>query len=175
MFNNETKQILKSLLLSSTILFVTFDLIPLQFVRRTIDDISHTWDAYPGTFQIFYWVAARDRILPPLIIATILVGLILAGLFAATMSTADSQILSCSATITRDFTDDRKSSYIKTKLATLFVTIIALIIALSGTKSVFSLVIVAWSALACAFAPIMTIYVLGGKPSERLTICMVNP
>ncbi|SVA63193.1 uncharacterized protein METZ01_LOCUS116047 [marine metagenome] len=103
----------------------------------------------------------------------ILVGLILAGLFAATMSTADSQILSCSATITRDFTDDKKSSYLKIKLSTLFVTIIALIIALSGTKSVFSLVIVAWSALACAFAPIMTIYVLGGKPSERLTICMV--
>ena len=76
MFNNETKQILKSLLLSSTILFVTFDLMPLRFVRRTIDDISHTWDAYPGIFQLLYWVAVRDRIIPPLIIATILAGLI---------------------------------------------------------------------------------------------------
>ena len=76
MFNYDTKQILKSLLLSSTILFVTFDLMPLRFVRRTIDDISHTWDAYLSTFQIFYWVAVRDGIIPPLIIATILVGLI---------------------------------------------------------------------------------------------------
>ena len=76
MLNYDTKQILNSLLLSSTILFVTFDLIPLFYVRRIIDDISHTWDAYPGIFQLLYWVAVRDRIIPPLIIATILAGLI---------------------------------------------------------------------------------------------------
>ena len=43
------------------------------------------------------------------------VGLILAGLFAATMSTADSQILSCSAAITRDFKPGTKLSYLTTK------------------------------------------------------------
>ena len=103
----------------------------------------------------------------------VLVGLILAGLFAATMSTADSQILSCSAAITRDFTHEKKPSYLMTKLSTVFVTIMALIIALSGTESVFSLVIIAWAALACAFTPLMTVYALGGKPSERLAILMI--
>ena len=37
------------------------------------------------------------------------VGLVLAGLFAATMSTADSQILSCTAAITRDLVKKEKS------------------------------------------------------------------
>lgn len=103
----------------------------------------------------------------------ILVGLILAGLFASTMSTADSQILSCSAAITRDLTGGRKISYVMTKLATVFVILVALGIALSGNESVFALVIIAWSALAASFAPLMTVYACGGKPSERLALTMM--
>lgn len=104
----------------------------------------------------------------------ILVGLILAGLFAATMSTADSQILSCSAAITRDFTGGKKKvSYLATKLSTVFVVLIALAITLFGSNNVFDLVIVAWSALASSFAPLLAVYALGGKPSERLAIVMV--
>ena len=103
----------------------------------------------------------------------ILVGLILAGLFSATMSTADSQILSCSAAITRDFTGGKKISYVMTKLATVFVVIVALGIALSGSESVFSLVLIAWSALASTFAPLLTVYALGGKPSEKLALAMM--
>ena len=60
-----------------------------------------------------------------------------------------------------------------TKLSTVFVTIVALVIALTGTESVFSLVIIAWSTLACAFAPLMTVYALGGKPSEKLALLMM--
>lgn len=103
----------------------------------------------------------------------VLVGLVLAGLFAATMSTADSQILSCSAAMTRDFTGGKKCSYMLTKLATVFVTAVALMIALFGDKSVFNLVIVAWSALACAFSPLLMVYALGGKPSQGLALTMM--
>ena len=102
-----------------------------------------------------------------------LVGLTLAGLFAATMSTADSQILSCSASITKDLIQDRKVSYFVTKLSTVFITIIALTISLTANESVFSLVIVSWSALACAFTPLIMVFSLGGKPSEKLTLLMV--
>ena len=112
-------------------------------------------------------------ILSKQLLPEILVGIILAGLFAATMSTADSQILSCSAAITRDFINDKNTSYLMTKLSTVFVTVVALIIALTGTESVFSLVIIAWSALACAFTPLITVYALGGKPSEKLAMFMM--
>lgn len=103
----------------------------------------------------------------------ILVGLVLAGLFAATMSTADSQILSCTASLTRDFKDTEKHPYMLTKLATVFITAMALMIALYGDKSVFKLVMIAWGALACAFAPLLTLYAFGRKPSEKCAITMM--
>lgn len=107
------------------------------------------------------------------LLPAILVGLVLAGLFAATMSTADSLVLSCSAAITRDLNGSRSMTYLQTKLATVFVVVIALVIALSGNKSVFSLVLIAWSALASVFAPLLAVYTLGGKPSERVAISMM--
>lgn len=103
----------------------------------------------------------------------ILIGLVLAGLFAATMSTADSQILSCSAAITNDFYPVKKRSYIATKLATLFVTFVALGIALLGSESVFTLVLISWSVLGASFAPLLFIYILGQRPSERIAIAIM--
>lgn len=103
----------------------------------------------------------------------VLVGLVLAGLFAATMSTADSQILACTAAITHDLLPKQLSGYLATKLATVFVTGVALTIALSGNQSVFALVLVAWSALASAFAPLLIVYALKQKVSEKLAIVMM--
>jgi sodium/proline symporter len=100
-------------------------------------------------------------------------GLVLAGLFAATISTADSQILSCTAAITRDFPATRLRGYMATKLATVFVTALALVIALGRNESVFQLVLIAWSALASAFGPLAIVYSLDQKPSERLAIAMM--
>lgn len=112
--------------------------------------------------------ALANQLLPE-----ILVGLVLAGLFAATMSTADSQILSCTAAITHDLLPQKLSSYMINKLATILVTFIALMIALSDNQNVFSLVLVAWSALACAFAPLLIVYALKQKVTEKLAITMM--
>lgn len=109
---------------------------------------------------------AKDT-LPP-----VLAGLALAGLFAATMSTADSQILSCTAAATRDLTDGKAVPYWATKLATVVITAIALLIALFGNESVFSLVLIAWSALGASFGPVLIVYALGQKPSQALAIVM---
>jgi len=103
----------------------------------------------------------------------VLVGLVLAGLFAATMSTADSQILACTAAITHDLVPKKFSGYKATKLATVFVTAMALTIALSGNKSVFALVLIAWSALGTAFAPLLIVYALKQKVPEKLAVTMM--
>lgn len=100
----------------------------------------------------------------------VLVGLVLAGLFAATMSTADSQIISCTAAVTRDLSFGRKPNYLWTKAATVIVTGLALTIALCGSESVFGLVVMAWAALASAFAPLLTLYALGVHTSEKRSI-----
>lgn len=103
----------------------------------------------------------------------ILVGVILAGLFSSAMSTADSQILSCSAALMRDLTFGKKLPYYMTKLATVTVTLIALFFALSLNQSVFAMALLSWSALATAFAPLLTIYALGAQPSEKTAISMM--
>ncbi len=104
----------------------------------------------------------------------ILVGVILAGIFAATMSTADSQILSCSAAFSRDiFNRNKDFSIYITKSVTAAVTIIALLIALYGSGNVFSLVMVSWSILAAAFTPLIFNTVSNRSLSENGSIVII--
>ena len=72
----EKQNLISCMLISSAILFATFDLIPNMHYRRVIDALSHTWDPYPGIFQSLYWIAGRNRMVTPLILGTILTGLI---------------------------------------------------------------------------------------------------
>ncbi len=108
------------------------------------------------------------QILPP-----VMVGLVLAGLFAATMSTADSLILSTSAAITQDLSRDGIKKLHLVKSTTLITTILALFIALSGNQSVFDIVIFAWSGLGASFAPLLIVYTLGKRPGESTILFMM--
>ena len=105
-------------------------------------------------------VSASEGALPNLAVAllpSLFIGLMLAGIFSATMSTADSQILSCSAAVTQDMFPRWQNSYTASKVATLSVALVALVIALTASSGVFSLVLVAWSALAATLGPILII------------------
>ncbi|MGE4499267.1 MAG: sodium/proline symporter [Hydrogenovibrio sp.] len=82
-------------------------------------------------------------------------GLMLAALFAATMSTVDSLILSCSASLTRDLRNTPTNSLMLTKLATFTILVVAVSIALSNNQTVFSLVLDAWGLLGSAFGPLI--------------------
>lgn len=108
------------------------------------------------------------ELLPP-----ILVGLTLAGIFAATMSTADSLVLSCSAALTHDLLPKNIERPLFIKLATTAIVAIALLLALVNNQSVFSLVIMSWSGLASAFAPLLIVQCLGRRPGELLSIAAV--
>lgn len=108
------------------------------------------------------------ELLPP-----VLVGLILAGIFAATMSTADSLVLSSSAAVTHDLAPQRLETTFMLKLATAIAVAVALVLALSESRSVFSLVILAWSTLAAAFAPLLTLYALRRRVSEATAVAML--
>lgn len=104
-----------------------------------------------------------------------LVGLVLAALFAATLSTADSLILSCSASVTRDFTKrpGMLHSLWAAKLTTASVLSIAVIIALTGAESVFALVLDAWGLLGSAFTPLVLLLALGKRVHQTLAISMI--
>ena len=103
----------------------------------------------------------------------ILVGVILAGLFAATISTADSQILSCSAALTQDLFPGLAKSYRFAKIGTLIVTAIVLVIALINNDSVFGLITFAWSILASGLGVLLIVRSLERPVSTPVAIAMM--
>lgn len=103
----------------------------------------------------------------------VLVGLILAGVFSATLSTADSQILACSAALARDLLPRHFVRPIAFKISTVLCATVALGVALFGQHNVFNLVIFAWGAMGAAFGPLMFVYASGGRTSEPLAVTMI--
>ncbi|MBC6453917.1 MAG: sodium/proline symporter [Hormoscilla sp. SP5CHS1] len=107
------------------------------------------------------------------LLPAILVGLMLAGLFAATISTADSQILSSSAALTQDLFPQIAQSYKWAKLGTLTVTMIILSMALAGDDNVFALVIFSWSVLASGLGPLLLVRVWQKPVTAPVAIAMM--
>ena len=105
------------------------------------------------------------------------VGLILASIFAATMSTADSQVLACTAAITDDLFPEWSEDHKKTKLTTVVMAIVAMCISLgalwSGNNSVFSLVVLAVYGLGGMFIPLLIIRFTGYDPSTKHSLIMM--
>lgn len=106
-----------------------------------------------------------------LLLPGIFVGVIIGGVFAASMSTADSQVLSCAAVISEDFKVGQGAN--AKRFATFGVTIFALVIGIYASANVFTLVIFAWSALACSIGPLVILHALGGRPAEWVALCMM--
>ncbi|MBG17076.1 MAG: hypothetical protein CMB77_01800 [Euryarchaeota archaeon] len=106
------------------------------------------------------------------------VGMILASIFAATMSTADSQVLACTAAITDDIKPEWRENHKTTKIVTLVVAIFATMISIGGLyvpggDSVFALVILAVYGLGGIFIPLLTIRWMGYRPDSIHSIAMM--
>ena len=106
------------------------------------------------------------------------VGMILASIFAATMSTADSQVLACTAAITDDIKPEWRGDYKTTKIVTLVVAAFATLISIGGLyipggDSVFLLVVLAVYGLGGIFIPLLTIRWMGYKPDSTHSIAMM--
>ena len=106
------------------------------------------------------------------------VGLILASIFAATMSTADSQVLACTAAFTDDVVPQINQDHKKTKAVTLGVATFATAISIFGLyvpggDSVFSLVVLAVYGLGSIFVPILIIRWADYEPDTTHTVAMM--
>ncbi|MFT7227925.1 MAG: sodium/proline symporter [Methylophilaceae bacterium] len=108
------------------------------------------------------------QLLPP-----VLVGMVLAGIFAATMSTADSLVLSCSSSIVNDLLPKYSERPKIIKSTTALVTGFSLLIALYASSSVFDLVIVSWSVMAVVFAPLLILLVMHRQITQRLALLIM--
>jgi sodium/proline symporter len=105
----------------------------------------------------------------------ILIGLMIAGIFASTLSTIDSQILVCSATLTDDLLSvNANKTYLVSKIATIFLITLTFFIALFSSESVFQLTVIAWSALAAVFGPLVILKCMKKVILPNLTILMMG-
>lgn len=91
-----------------------------------------------------------------------LAGVLLAAILAAIMSTADSQLLVCSSVLAEDLyrarlrpqASDSELLWVG-RLSVLFIAVIAVFIALTGERSVLSLVAYAWAGFGAVFGPVV--------------------
>lgn len=104
----------------------------------------------------------------------VFVGLALAGLFAATVSTADSQIIVCSGALTQDVRPQWRNSYLASKLGTFSVAGLALVIALFAPEGVFGLVLIAWSALGASLGPVLVLRLYRRPLSQGTALAMMG-
>ncbi len=180
--------------LSVGISFIGFPHVMVRFM--TLKNAKDTKKAvlwYEGSYGAFYITAYivalctrvlvpdaadfdKELALPSLaieLLPDILVGVILAGIFAGTISTADSLVLSSTANLSRDIFHKYKDSYMFMKISTFAVTMLALVIALVGSKSVFDLVMFVIAIMGAGFAPLLLIRVMRWKITETLALLMI--
>lgn len=95
-------------------------------------------------------------------ITVLLAGIILAGILASTMSTADSQLLAASSSISENILKDvlhlnmsQKAKMAAARLTVVVIAIIGVFIARDPDSSVFAIVSFAWAGFGAAFGPVM--------------------
>lgn len=104
---------------------------------------------------------ATERLLPP-----VLSGFVIAAVLSAIMSTADSQLLTGAAAVSRDWSLKRARKTVGLKFTYAAVTAMtagATLIALFAPQSIFLRVLFAWHALGASFAPLVYMAVLGRR------------
>jgi sodium/proline symporter len=94
------------------------------------------------------------------VIPALLAGIILAGILASTMSTADSQLLAASSAVSSDMLGEKlqtndKAGMIAARITLVIIAIFAVILARDPNSSVFNIVSFAWAGFGAAFGPVM--------------------
>lgn len=96
------------------------------------------------------------------VLAALIAGVIMAGIMAATMSTADSQLLAAASSISQNLLQDfgkkkidDKTSLKIARVTVVVISIIAVILAKDPSSSVFKIVSFAWAGFGAAFGPVV--------------------
>lgn len=89
-------------------------------------------------------------------------GIILAGILASTMSTADSQLLAAASSVSQNLAQEafgiklsQKKSMWFARISVIVISIVAVFLALDKDSSVFKIVSFAWAGFGAAFGPLM--------------------
>ncbi|MCM1088576.1 MAG: sodium/proline symporter [Muribaculaceae bacterium] len=112
------------------------------------------------------------------ILTALLAGLILAGILAATMSTADSQLLAAASSISQNLLQDFGKKKIDTKtsvkiarITVIVISLISVVLASNPDSSVFEIVSFAWAGFGAAFGPIVLCALFWKRSNKWGALC----
>ena len=96
------------------------------------------------------------------IVPALIAGLVLSGILASTMSTADSQLLAASSSVSQNILQEKfglklttKQSMLAARLTVVIIAILGIIIARNPESSVFGIVSFAWAGFGAGFGPLI--------------------
>jgi sodium/proline symporter len=107
------------------------------------------------------------------VLAALLAGVVLAGILASTMSTADSQLLTAASSVSQDLLQSflkiklsSKASMMAARVTVVAIAVVGVFLAWDPNSSVFTIVSFAWAGFGAAFGPVM-LFALFWKRSNR--------
>lgn len=112
------------------------------------------------------------------VLTALLAGIILAGILAATMSTADSQLLAAASSISQNLLQDfgKKKQDTKTsvkiaRVTVIIISIVAAVLASDPNSSIFEIVSFAWAGFGAAFGPIVLCALFWKRSNKWGALC----
>lgn len=108
------------------------------------------------------------------ILPALIAGVILSGILAATMSTADSQLLAAASSISQNLVQDfgkkkleTKTSLIIARFTVIAISLIAVFIAQDPNSSIFTIVSFAWAGFGAAFGPVVLLALFWKRSNKQ--------
>ena len=111
-------------------------------------------------------------------IFALIAGIILAGILASTMSTADSQLLAASSSMSENIMGglfklklSETAQMVVARITLIVISVIGVVIAWDSTSNVFKIVSFAWAGFGAAFGPAMILSLFWKRSNKYGTIC----
>ncbi|MBQ9631762.1 MAG: sodium/proline symporter [Lachnospiraceae bacterium] len=112
------------------------------------------------------------------VLLALVAGVILAGILACTMSTADSQLLAASSSVSQNLLVDvvgirmtNAQRVLAARLTVIGIALVAMVIAWNPNSSVFTIVSFAWAGFGASFGPIMLFSLFWRRTTRLAAIC----
>ncbi len=147
-------------------------------MNGTLDSLLDTANLASSTKAETLIVVLANIISQNGFVFALVAGLIIAGILASTMSTADSQLIAASSAVSQDimqgvfkFKMSERVSMLMARLTLMVVAVLGVIIAWNPDSSIFGIVSFAWAGFGAAFGPVMIFSLYWKKCTRQGAIC----
>lgn len=146
-------------------------------VGRTLSD-QGTLGMLSGSGSETVIVRMADLLSRHGILAALMAGLVLSGILASTMSTADSQLLAASSSVSQNILNEalhlklsQRTAMLAARLTVVIIALLGIFIARDPNSSVFGIVSFAWAGFGAGFGPLMLCALFWKRTTLQGAVC----